>query len=32
MYHLGNYKGVLELMKAYYELKQLSKVDNLFIT
>ena len=32
IYHLGNNKGVLELMKTYDELKHLSHLDNVFIT
>ena len=32
IYHLGNNKGILELMKTYYELKHLSHLDNVFIT
>ena len=32
IYHLGNNKGVLELLKTYYELKHLSHLDNVFIT
>ena len=31
IYHLGNNKGVLELMKTYYELKHLSHLDNVYI-
>ena len=29
--HLGNNKGVLELMKTYCELKHLSHLDNVYI-
>ena len=32
IYRCINNKGVLELMKTYYELKHLSHLDNLFIT
>ena len=32
IYHLGNNKGVLELMKTYFELKDVRYLDNVFIT
>ena len=31
-YHLGNNKGVLELMKSDYELKPVSHLDNVYFT
>ena len=32
IYHLGNNKAVLQLIKTYYELKQLSHLHKVFIT
>ena len=31
IYHLGNNKSLLWLMKTFYELKHLSHLDNVFI-